>query len=130
MIEGNYAPRPQISLPELTRESVRQLVESDSAYLREAGAVGRNVHQLSLDRRDQVAHFISTLDEEELKKFTSFYTQETQAMAQKILDDAARMSVRVAAVNLQAAKNAGKVGKWMSIIVFFIVLIGFIRMMR
>jgi hypothetical protein len=71
--------RPKIVLPVITRESVRELVEKEAAYLRSAVAAGRNHYQVRLDQHDQIVAFMATLNPVDLERFSSFYEAEAAA---------------------------------------------------
>lgn len=71
--------RPKIVLPVITRESVRELVENETAHLRNAVAAGRNHYQVRLDQHDQIVAFMATLNPVDLERFSTFY--ETEAAA-------------------------------------------------
>lgn len=127
MTQEHFTARPPVTMPEITRERVRQFVESDSAYLRDAGDSGRNIRQLSLERQDQLNAFMATLSSSDLEHFAKLYTQEMQALTQTILGDAAKANVKATAVNVETAKRISQVGTWISLTVFFIVIISVIR---
>ena len=72
--------RPRIVLPVITRESVRELVEEEAAYLRSAVEAGRNHYQVRLDQHDQIVAFMATLNPVDLERFSSFYESEAAAV--------------------------------------------------
>lgn len=71
--------RPRIALSTITRESVRELVETESEHLRKAVANGRNRYQVRLDQHDQIVAFMATLNPPDLERFSTFYEQEAAA---------------------------------------------------
>jgi hypothetical protein len=71
--------RPRIALAAITRESVRELVETEAAHLRNAVANGRNRYQVRLDQHDQVVAYMATLNPLDLERFSTFYEQEAAA---------------------------------------------------
>ena len=104
--------RPQIVLPVITRESVRELVENEAAHLRSAVEAGRNHYQVRLDQHDQIVAFMATLNPVDLERFSSFY--ETEAAAARAAA-AQRDSWRPAsgALAVQAGQTGElRVGPW------------------
>jgi hypothetical protein len=71
--------------------------------MREAALAGRNIHQLSLDRQNQVQAFAATLSPEDALKFWTLYGDEMQAVSQAVLDQANRTNAQTAAKHLQYA---------------------------
>jgi hypothetical protein len=71
--------RPRIALSAITRESVRELVETEAAHLRNAVANGRNPYQVRLDQHDQIVAYMATLNPLDLERFSSLYEHEAAA---------------------------------------------------
>jgi hypothetical protein len=82
-----------------------------------------NVHQVALDRQDQIHAYMATLDEADLEKFSALYGEEMRASTQSSLDDAARLNANTAAQQIQNITQVTQLGTWISIVVFFIILI-------
>ena len=84
--------RPEVFLEIIDRESVRNLVSGDSAYLKQAMAEGKNIHQVTLDRQDQVNNFMMKLCEADLgnlciTSFSAFPTQLNQQVTSANLSE-------------------------------------------
>lgn len=122
--------RPAIQLEAIDRPSVRKLVEEDNAYLRATASDGQNIHQISLDRNDQVQTYMQTLSESDLALFIKLYEEEMNAMTQAMLQETAEINAKTAQQHIQNAQSASNIATWISLIVFFIVLISFIKMMK
>lgn len=71
--------RPRIALAAITRESVRELVETEAEHLRKALTAGRNRYQVRLDQHDQIVAYMATLNPPDLERFSAFYEQEAAA---------------------------------------------------
>lgn len=71
--------RPRIALSAITRESVRELVDTEAAHLRSAVAAGRNRYQVRLDQHDQIVAYMATLNPLDLERFSTLYEQEAAA---------------------------------------------------
>ena len=71
--------RPRIALAAITRESVRELVETEAEHLRKAVVAGRNRYQVRLDQHDQIVAYMATLNPLDLERFSTFYEQEAAA---------------------------------------------------
>jgi len=112
------------------RAYVRTLVEKNAKALLDAALAGENPHQLALDQADEVEKFMSKLSPDSLSKFLTLYHQELDASTQSVLDKNKESSI--AAINQQtkAAVQANNVSTWIGLVVFFIVLITFIRMLK
>lgn len=77
--ERRSVERPRIALAAITRESVRELVETEAMHLRNAVAAGRNRYQVRLDQHDQIVAYMATLNPLDLERFSTFYEQEAAA---------------------------------------------------
>jgi hypothetical protein len=77
--ERRSVERPRIALAAITRESVRELVETEAAHLRNAVANGRNRYQVRLDQHDQIVAYMATLNPLDLERFSTLYEQEAAA---------------------------------------------------
>jgi hypothetical protein len=130
MSDELVAQRPGIHLNVIDRSTVRKLVEGDNAYLRRAASEGRNVHQVSLDRSDQVQAYMAGLSETDLALFIKLYEEEMHAVTQAMLQETAEINAQTAQRNINNAQSASNISTWISLIVFFIVLISFIKMMK
>ena len=71
--------RPRIALAAITRESVRELVETEAMHLRKAVANGRNHYQVRLDQHDQIVAYMATLNPLDLERFSTLYEHEAAA---------------------------------------------------
>jgi translation initiation factor IF-1 len=71
--------RPRIALAAITRESVRELVETETEHLRKAVTAGRNRYQVRLDQHDQIVAYMATLNPLDLERFSTLYEQEAAA---------------------------------------------------
>lgn len=130
MSTTNAANTTPIHLPAIDRQSVRALVASDAAELLGVATIGGNVHQGALDQQDRIQQFAAGLNESDALKFNELYQQELIASASAAKDKLADKHAQANAQLLQSAQNASNVSIWISIIVFFIILIGAIRMLR
>jgi len=115
--------RPPVHLETIDRPSVRQFVAAHSQYLLDAIAAGRNPHEITLDRQDQVNAFAATLSASEAERFYNLYTEELNASTQASLDKTAHL-------NAQVVAKTGQVTTWLSLIVFFVFLVSLIRIFR
>lgn len=77
--ERRSVERPRIALAAITRESVRELVETEAVHLRNAVANGRNRYQVRLDQHDQIVAYMATLNPLDLERFSTLYEQEAAA---------------------------------------------------
>ena len=114
---------PDIALEIIDRTSVRALVELESKHLYDVAVAEGNVHQASLDRQDQVQAYTASLNEADRQKFTTMYEQEVSASTQTARDAIAAIHAKASAQAVQNLTNASQVGRWVSIVLFFIVLI-------
>lgn len=71
--------RPRIALAAITRETVRELVETEAEHLRKAVVAGRNRYQVRLDQHDQIVAYMATLNPLDLERFSTLYEQEAAA---------------------------------------------------
>ena len=105
--------RPRIVLPVITRESVRELVETEAAHLRSAVAAGRNHYQVRLDQHDQIVAFMATLNPIDLERFSSFYeTEAAAARAAAAQRDNWRPASGPLAVQAGHVNDIVRVGPW------------------
>jgi hypothetical protein len=128
MNEDLPAVRAPVSLDHISRESVRALVASDSTYVLQAHAAGRNVHQVSLDRQDQINAYMATLSEDDLQRFLTLYLEEMNASTRAALDTTAALNASTAEKQMQTAMQASQFGVCIALIVFFVFLISAIKM--
>ena len=122
--------RPAVFLATIDRESVRQLVNGDSEYLSAALEDGKNIHQVTLDRQDQVHAYMASLCDADLQAFTKLYEEEMGASTRSILDKTASINANTNAQLMQNATQASQVATWISIAMFFIVLISVISIFK
>lgn len=115
--------RPEVFLAVIDRQNVRNLISSDSEYLKLAIAEGKNIHQVTLDRQDQVNNFMASLGEADLELFTKFYLEEMGASTQMALDEAAAINKNTSEQLMKNAVQQSQVSTIISIVIFFIVLI-------
>lgn len=125
------APTPApIHLDVIDRQSVRALVKQEATLLSRIATGGGNVHQAALDRQDEIEKFKVSLAAEEAAKFSLLYMEELQADASATADRAAAVRSEMNVQQMQAAQSANNVAIWISIVVFFIILITTIKIFR
>ncbi len=122
--------RPPIHLAIIDRENVRRMVEEDSEYLKWAAAYKKNIHQVGLDRQDQVNAYMAGLSSTDLDKFIKLYEEEMRASTQAVLDNIAAINAGASAKLMQNATQASQVATWISLIMFFVVLISAISIFK
>lgn len=127
--EQNSA-QPPVFLATIDRESVRRLVSEDSEYLKSAMADGRNIHQVTLDRQDQIQEYMASLCDADLQTFIKLYEEEMSASTKAILDKTAAINANTSAQLMQNATHASQVATWISIAMFFVVLISVISIFK
>jgi hypothetical protein len=121
--DGNIAPA-------VDRAFVRNLAVKNFEALQAAAIAGKNTHQLALDQSDEIEDFIKALPSEDKSKFSTLYEQELNAATQASIDKTMAINSQTANQLLDNATKTNNVSIWISIIVFFIVLIGLIKMIK
>lgn len=119
-----------ITIEQIDRKSIRTLVVASSAEMQEIAVRGENIFQYSLDLRDQVDAFARTLSEEQKETFYTIYAEELEASTNASNVKTAAIYEQTAQVHLQNAQNASNVATWMSLIIFFIFVIGAISIFK
>lgn len=119
-----------VHLSHIDRQSVRSLVESEGKYLAAIALAGGNVHQVALDRQDEIAKFATALPAEDTIRFYDLYNEEVAAAARASSDRALAQSTAETAKLVQRAQDSSNFATWISIAVFFIILITAIRMFK
>lgn len=119
-----------IHLDTIDRSSVRALVASEGEYLAAVAATGGNVHQVALDRQDEISKFATGLPAEDIGNFYALYNEEIAAAARASSDRVLANSAAETAKLVQRAQDAGNFSTWVSIAAFFIILITAIQMFR
>jgi hypothetical protein len=105
--------RPRVALSSITRESVRQLVETEAAHLRLAVTNGRNRYQVRLDQHDQIVAYMATLNPPDLERFSTLYEQETAAaLAEAAGHDGWRPLPGPLAVQAGQSGDIMRIGPW------------------
>ena len=112
------------------RAFVRSLAVKNFEALQAAAIAGQNTHQLALDQSDEIAAYVKTLPNEDLSKFSALYEQELNAATQASIDKTMAINSQTVNQLLENATKTNNVSIWISLIVFFIVLISFVRMMK
>ncbi|MYM81122.1 hypothetical protein GTP44_04005 [Duganella sp. FT50W] len=123
------APGP-IRLEVIDRASVRALVESEGQYLAAVAKAGENVHQVALDRQDEIAKFAAALPAEDIGNFYALYNEEVAAAARASSDRILSQNAAETAKLMQRAQDSSNLSTWVSIMVFFIILITAIGMFK
>jgi 3-dehydroquinate synthase class II len=116
--------RPAIILPIIDRKSVRQLVIGDAQYVKKAAEDGKNIHQVTLDRQDQVNEFMAGLSETDLENFLKLYLEEMGASTQAILDET---KILEQSANIKLIEEVSKQGEYtaaISIVIIFAAVLG------
>ncbi|MDO8033879.1 hypothetical protein O3297_10665 [Janthinobacterium sp. SUN128] len=116
--------------PTVDRAFVRNLAVKNFEALQAAAIAGKNTHQLALDQSDEIESFIKTLPHEDGSKFSALYEQELNAATQASIDKTMAINSQTANQLLDNVTKTNNVYKWISLIAFFIVLIGFVRMIK
>ncbi|MGK5039914.1 hypothetical protein ACQ4WQ_06205 [Janthinobacterium sp. GB1R12] len=116
--------------PAIDRALVRNLAVKNFEALQAAAIAGQNTHQLALDQSDEIETFIKTLPPEDRSKFSALYEQELNAATQASIDKTMAINSQTANQLLDNVTKTNNVSIWISIIAFFIVLIGFIKMIK
>ena len=122
--------RPEVFLEIIDRESVRNLVSGDSAYLKQAMAEGKNIHQVTLDRQDQVNNFMMKLCEADLELFTKLYVEEMGASTKIALDEVAAINQNTSEQLMKNAVQQSQASTIISIVIFFVFLISAISIFK
>lgn len=122
-VDGNLA-QP------IDRAFVRNLAVKNFEALQAAAIAGKNTHQLALDQSDEIEAFIKTLPPKDISKFSALYEQELNAATQASIDKTMAINAQATNQLLENATKTNNVSIWISLIVFFIVLVSFIRMMK
>lgn len=104
------------------RMAIRVLAENNSAELRAVAEAGGNPYQKSLEHQDKINEFVATLSEDEAISFLNMYTDELNAITQKLLDDTEVINAKNEAKNHTAEAVGGTV---VLIFLFFIIYILF-----
>jgi hypothetical protein len=119
-----------VYFPVIDRAAVRAFVASENEFQQQALQDGKNIHQVALDRQDDLHAYMATLSPEDLEKFSCLYQQEMAAATQAILDRTAAVSMQNANRHVEAAVGASQVATWASIISFFVFLIILISLFK
>lgn len=122
--------RQPVRLARIDRQAVRHLVEQFTLAAQAAGERGENIHQWSLDQQDRVTEFAATLPEPDAALFWTLYAEEMDASSKAMLDKAHELNMQTAQVHMDAARSAGNFATWISIVAFFAVLIGMIKIFK
>ena len=122
--------RPEVFLEIIDRESVRNLVSGDSAYLKQAMAEGKNIHQVTLDRQDQMNNFMMKLCEADLELFTKLYVEEMGASTKIALDEVAAINQNTSEQLMKNAVQQSQASTIISIVIFFVFLISAISIFK
>ncbi len=122
--------RPEVFLEIIDRESVRNLVSGDSAYLKQAMAEGKKIHQVTLDRQDQVNNFMMKLCEADLELFTKLYVEEMGASTKIALDEVAAINQNTSEQLMKNAVQQSQASTIISIVIFFVFLISAISIFK
>ncbi|WP_058048718.1 hypothetical protein [Janthinobacterium sp. Ant5-2-1] len=116
--------------PAVDRAFVRNLAVKNFEALQAAAIAGKNTHQLALDQSDEIETLIKTLQPDDRPKFSALYEQELNAATQASVEKTMAMNSQTANQLLDNVTKTNNVYRWISLIAFFIVLIGFIKMMK
>ncbi|KKO63261.1 hypothetical protein VM94_03011 [Janthinobacterium sp. KBS0711] len=116
--------------PAVDRAFVRNLAVKNFEALQAAAIAGKNTHQLALDQSDEIETLIKTLQPDDRPKFSALYEQELNAATQASVEKTMAMTSQTANQLLDNVTKTNNVYRWISLIAFFIVLIGFIKMMK
>ena len=122
--------RPEVFLAIIDRESVRNLVSGDSEYLKLAMAEGKNIHQVTLDRQDQMNNFMMKLCEADLELFTTLYVEEMGASTKMALDEVAAINKNTTEQLMKNAVQQSQASTIISIVIFFVFLISAIAIFK
>jgi hypothetical protein len=116
-----------IKLETIDRPSVRALTEGYHQRLGAAAVAGRNIHQMSLAWQNALNSYMATLSPEDVLLFSRLYKEETSSLLQAPSANTTEMHSQTAAQRMQARINTSQVVTWISLIVFFIILITMTR---
>lgn len=119
-----------VHLDLIDRASIRALVAREGEMLSGIAIAGGNVHQVALDRQDEIAKFASSLQPEDTVKFYELYNEEVAAALRASSDRIIAQNAEATAKVMQRAQDASNFSTWVSIAVFFIILISAIQIFK
>lgn len=116
-----------MEVKEVSRAQVRQYVEKKHAELVRFGLEGGNVHQKSLDQRDELEKILQGLTATEKEAFYSVYVEELNARTEQSLIEAEQAKTQAVASHT----SAELVGQLIAGAIFVVIVIAvFMQMTR